>query len=48
MTPDTFYEWHEEPRQGDIVLCGVTRIIAADRYMRDGGRFLPERAITTP
>jgi len=32
MTPDVFYECREEPRQGDIVLCGVTRIIAADRY----------------
>jgi hypothetical protein len=32
MTPELFYEWHEEPRQGDIVLCGVTRIIAADRH----------------
>lgn len=32
MSPDDFYEWHEEPRQGDIVLCGVSRIIADDRY----------------
>ncbi len=30
MSPDDFYEWHEEPRQGDIVLCGVSRIIAND------------------
>jgi hypothetical protein len=28
---DAFYEWHDEPRQGDIVLCGVARIIASDR-----------------
>lgn len=32
MDPEDFYEWHEEPRQGDIVLCGVSRIIADDRY----------------
>ena len=32
MSPDDFYEWHEEPRQGDIVLCGVSRIIANDRH----------------
>jgi hypothetical protein len=32
MSPDDFYEWHDEPRQGDIVLCGVSRIIAADRH----------------
>ena len=30
MGPDDFYEWHEQPRQGDIVLCGVSRIIAED------------------
>lgn len=32
MRPENFYEWHDEPRQGDIVLCGVSRIIAEDRY----------------
>jgi hypothetical protein len=32
MPPDAFYESHDAPRQGDIVLCGLTRIIAADRY----------------
>ncbi len=32
MRPDEFYEWHDEPRQGDIVLCGVSRIIAADHH----------------
>ncbi|WP_298212349.1 hypothetical protein [Ferrimicrobium sp.] len=32
ISPDDFYEWHDEPRQGDIVLCGVSRIIADDRY----------------
>jgi hypothetical protein len=32
MTADAFYESHESPRQGDIVLCGVTRIVADDRY----------------
>jgi hypothetical protein len=32
MTPDLCYESHAAPRQGDIVLCGLTRIIAADRY----------------
>lgn len=32
MSPDEFYEWHDEPRQGDIVLCGVSRIIAEDRH----------------
>lgn len=32
MSPDDFYEWHDEPRQGDIVLCGVSRIIADDRH----------------
>ena len=32
MSPDDFYEWHEEPRQGDILLCGVSRIIADDRH----------------
>ncbi|MCL5445425.1 MAG: hypothetical protein M1121_05125 [Actinobacteria bacterium] len=32
MSPDEFYEWHDEPRQGDIVLCGVSRIIADDRH----------------
>ena len=32
MSPDDFYEWHDEPRQGDIVLCGVSRIIAEDRH----------------
>jgi hypothetical protein len=31
-SPDDFYEWHDEPRQGDIVLCGVSRIIADDRH----------------
>lgn len=31
MSPEEFYEWHDEPRQGDIVLCGVSRIIAEDR-----------------
>jgi hypothetical protein len=29
---EDFYEWHEEPRQGDIVLCGVARVIADDRH----------------
>ena len=32
MSPDEFYEWHDQPRQGDIVLCGVSRIIADDRH----------------
>jgi hypothetical protein len=32
MDADTFYEWYDEPRQGDIVLCGVARIIAGDRF----------------
>ncbi|MGH9108312.1 MAG: hypothetical protein ACRDY3_02400 [Acidimicrobiales bacterium] len=32
MRPEHFYEWHEQPRQGDIVLCGVSRIIAEDRH----------------
>lgn len=32
MDPDDFYEWHEHPRQGDIVLCGVSRIIAEDHH----------------
>lgn len=32
MSRDEFYEWHDEPRQGDIVLCGVSRIIADDRH----------------
>ncbi len=32
MGPDDFYEWHEQPRQGDIVLCGVSRVIAEDRH----------------
>ena len=32
MNPDDFYEWHDEPRQGDIVLCGVARIIADDHH----------------
>ena len=32
MSPDDFYEWHEEPRQGDVVLCGVSRIVADDRH----------------
>lgn len=32
MSPDDFYEWHEEARQGDIVLCGVSRIVADDRH----------------
>jgi hypothetical protein len=31
MGPNDFYEWYEQPRQGDIVLCGVSRIIAEDR-----------------
>lgn len=33
MRPEDFYEheWHDEPRQGDIVLCGVSRIVAEDR-----------------
>jgi hypothetical protein len=29
---EDFYEWHQEPRQGDIVLCGVARVIADDRH----------------
>jgi hypothetical protein len=32
IRPEDFYEWHDEPRQGDIVLCGVSRIIAEDRH----------------
>jgi len=32
MQPDKFYEWHDQPRQGDILLCGVSRIIAADHH----------------
>jgi hypothetical protein len=32
IASDEFYEWHEQPRQGDIVLCGVSRVIAEDRY----------------
>jgi hypothetical protein len=32
IDPDGFYEWHDEPRQGDIVLCGVSRIIADDHH----------------
>lgn len=32
MRPEDFYEWRDEPRQGDIVLCGVSRIIAEDRH----------------
>ena len=32
MSPDHFYEWHDEPRQGDIVLCGVSRVIAGDHF----------------
>lgn len=32
MNPDHFYEWHDEPRQGDIVLCGVSRVIAGDHF----------------
>ena len=32
MDPADFYEWHEQPRQGDVVLCGVSRIIAGDRH----------------
>lgn len=32
MRPEDFYEWHDPPRQGDIVLCGVSRIIAEDRH----------------
>jgi hypothetical protein len=32
MSPDDFYEWHDEPRQGDIVLCGVSRVIAGDHF----------------
>jgi len=31
-SPEEFYEWHEEPRQGDILLCGVSRIIGEDHY----------------
>ena len=32
MSADAFYESHEPPRQGDILLCGVTRVVAADGY----------------
>jgi hypothetical protein len=32
INPDDFYESHDEPRQGDIILCGVSRIIGDDRY----------------
>lgn len=32
MEADGFYEWHDGPRQGDIVLCGVSRLVADDRY----------------
>jgi len=32
MNPVDYYEWHDEPRQGDIVLCGVSRIIAEDHH----------------
>ena len=32
MRPEDFYAWHEQPRQGDIVLCGLSRIIAQDRH----------------
>jgi hypothetical protein len=32
MRPEDFYESHEQPRQGDILLCGLSRIIAQDRH----------------
>ena len=32
MRAEEFYEWHEPPRQGDILLCGVSRVIAEDRH----------------
>jgi hypothetical protein len=32
MDPDDFYESQQQPRQGDILLCGVTRIIAEDHH----------------
>lgn len=32
MSPGDFYEWHDEPRQGDILLCGVSRAVSSDRY----------------
>jgi hypothetical protein len=33
MTADIFYETHEAPRQGDILLCGVARVAAADGHI---------------
>lgn len=32
MRAEDFYDWHEPPRQGDILLCGVSRVIAQDRH----------------
>ena len=32
MRPEDFYEWHEPPRQGDILLSGLSRIIAQDHH----------------
>lgn len=32
MRSDEYYEYHDEPRQGDIVLSGVSRIIASDHH----------------
>jgi len=32
MRPEDFYEWHEPPRQGDIVLSGLSRTIARDHH----------------
>ena len=32
MSQDEFYEWHDQPLQGDILLCGVSRVIAEDHH----------------
>ena len=32
MRAEGFYDWHEQPRQGDILLCGISRVIAEDRH----------------
>jgi hypothetical protein len=29
---DQFYEMHDEPRQGDIMLSGITRVLHQDRF----------------
>jgi hypothetical protein len=45
IPPDEFYETHEEPRQGDIMLSGITRVLAQDRFTPQAWEQLDEHYV---